>query len=382
MALPLRGVLADDEYLPDGLRVERQHALLVLREHDGLLADEPRDLLVPLRVALPRPARSAGEEARLRHHVEDVERHLVDGRLGDLPGLHGVDERIRPLLRVEVVYDVVAAVHLDSAAGVGGELVGVLPAPVRLEKALEAPLVAQYPRLEVLVLGRPESVDLVVGRHHAEDPRLLHGRAERGEVYLVERPQVAVRVHRVAVPLLVVEAEVLDRRGDVVALHAPDHRHAHPRGEARVLAEVLPVASVERRARDVYAGAEQLVHPAVAHLRAEHLSVEPRHLRVPGGREGGERRKLRVLAPWARVAPVPAVHLRADGRRVVAHRPLLLDADARDRGKRHRAGSAREEHLLLERHLRKGLARRLDGGRVVEHGKTGERPKGRSRRNS
>ena len=254
VALLLRGVLADDEDLLERLRVERKDALVVLRKDDRLFADLARDLLVLLRVALACLARSAREEAGLRHHEENVERHLVDGRLGNLPGLDRIDNRILPGLGVVVVLDLVAAVHLDAAAVVGGERVGVLPAPVGLDEPLEAPAVAQDSRLQVLVLGSPDSVDLVVGRHHAKDARLLYRRAERREVDFVERPKVAVGVDVVAVPLLVVEAEVLDGRGDVVALDALDHRHAHLRREAGVFAEVFPVAAVEGSAGDVDAG--------------------------------------------------------------------------------------------------------------------------------
>ena len=187
----------------------------------------------------------------------------------------------------------------------------------------------------------------------------------------MERPEVAVGVDVVTVPLLVVEAEVLDGRGDVVALDALDHRHAHLCRETRVFAKVFPVAAVERRAGDVDAGPEQLVNAAVAHLGSKHLAVEPCELDVPGGGERGERRKLGVLAPRLRVVPVPAVHLRADGRRVVAHRPLLRDAHARNRRERHSARPAGEERFLLKRHLGKRLAGGLESGLVVEHCETG-----------
>ena len=371
LALLLRGVLADDEDLLERLRVERKDALLVLSEDDRLFADQTRDLLVLLRVALACLARRASEEARLRHHEEDVKRHLVDSRLGNLPGLDRLDDRKLLGLGIVVELDLVAAVHLDAAAVVGGELVGVLPAPVGLDEALEAPAVAQDAGLQVLVLGSPDSVDLVVGRHHAKDARILHRRAERGEVDFVERPQVAVGVDVVAVPLLVVEAVVLDGCSDVVALDTLDHRHAHLRREAGIFAEVFPVAAVEGRAGDVDAGPEQFVNATIAHLGAKHLAVESRELDVPGGGERGERRELGVLASRLRVTPVPAVHLRADGRRVVAHRPLLRDSHARNRGESHRARPACEERFLLERHLGKRLAGGLESGLVVEHCETG-----------
>ena len=98
-------------------------------------------------------------------------------------------------------------------------------------------------------------------------------------------------------------------------------------------------------------------------------SLAKRHGETLGAemRERRERGELRVLALRFRVAPVPAVHLRTDRRRVVAHRPLLHDADARNRREGHRAGSAEHHRLLLERHLRKDLARRLQRLVVREH---------------
>ena len=251
--------------------------------------------------------------------------------------------------------------HFDAAAVVDGEIAAVLPAPVGLDQALKAPAVTQDAALVVLVLAGPDSVDLVVARHHAEGLALLDGRLERGQIDFVERARVHVRIDVVAVPLLVVEAEVLDRRGDVVALDALDHRDAELGREDGVFAEILPVASVERGAHDVDARTEQLVHAAVTHFSAQRLAVLAGPFDVPGLREGGKGRKLGVLAAGLRIAPVPTVHRGTDRRAVVAHCPLRVDAHARNRRQRHRARSSEKLSLLLQCHLGEGFLRRLEG---------------------
>ena len=112
---------------------------------------------------------------------------------------------------------------------------------------------------------------------------------------------------------------------------------------------------------------KELIDAAIAHLRTEHLAVKPRHPDIPRLRERRQRRQLRVRAQRLLVPPVPAVHRRTHRGRVVAHRPLLRDADARNRREGHRARAAEKLRLLVVRHLRQGRLRRREGLVVLEH---------------
>ncbi len=57
--------------------------------------------------------------------------------------------------------------------------------------------------------------------------------------------------------LRVIAHEVLDGRGDALILHAANIAHRDPACKERILAKVLEVAAVQRRAIDIHAWSQQ-----------------------------------------------------------------------------------------------------------------------------
>ena len=146
---------------------------------------------------------------------------------------------------------------------------------------------------EVVVIVRPDAVDLVVRGHDRARVRLTHADLESAEVDLAQGALGDARVVARAVGLLVVRREVLRARRDARALHPRHDRRADEPRDERVFGEVLEVAAAERVAVDVHAGAEQHVRTLADHL----LAVQGREFAHEGGvprrRERGARRQQR-----------------------------------------------------------------------------------------
>ena len=348
------GELPDDDDLRCLVRVERQHAIVVLEEDNRLFADLAGRLLVLRRVAASLLALLWPEELRLRHRPQRMQRHFVKHRFRHFALAHCVGEWERLGLGVREVTDVLAAVHLDATA-VQRALHGcVRPAPVRDDHPREMPAVAQDAALEKSILAAPVSVHLVVRRHHAPGACVHDGGLEGGEIDFVQRPFVADGVDVVSVEFLVVEAKVLDGRGNAVALDRPDLGNDQLCREARILGEVFPVAAATRITHDVDAGPEHLVFAARTRLFADDMAEGSGKVAVPSRRERGERRKDGRRISLARVVPRPALHVRADSVRRIGEYPFAV---ALRNGHRHRAAPACQHRLLLYRESGKNLPR-------------------------
>ena len=167
--------------------------------------------------------------------------------------------------------------------------------PVGHEGAGPAPLAAQDGGVEVVVVVVPEAVDLVVAAHDVVGPADLHADLERPEVDLAEGAFGAARIVVVAVGLLVVQREVLRHGGRAGGLDAARHGRRHQPGEERVFGEILEVASAERVAVDVHAGAEDAVDAVQLHLLADLVIHRFDQLVVPcAGEQGADRQERGV----------------------------------------------------------------------------------------
>ena len=143
----------------------------------------------------------------------------------------------------------------------------------------------------------------VVRAHYAPCAAFLHGGAEGREVDFAQRTVADDDVDLVAVHLVVVQRVVLDTRGDAVRLQSADVRHNHARRQQRVFAHVLEVASAQRRAQHVDAGAQEHVLAAVEGFLAERLAIGESRLRIPRCGETRQRGK-----GHARVVGLPGLH--------------------------------------------------------------------------
>ena len=182
------------------------------------------------------------------------------------------------------------------------------------------------------------------------------------------------RVEPVAVGLVAVQREVLDRRDHALALDPGDRLAGEHAAEQRVLGQVLEVVPVARVAREVDAARQHHVEAAAARLAADHRArgarqrrVEARAQRDAGRQRGGgvARPVAGVGDPEARVAHEQGRDTQAlDARDIAgAHGDVLGDAlvaVGQDRVGPHHADQERE--ALLVGHLALGLAGSFVGG--------------------
>ena len=114
---------------------------------------------------------------------------------------------------------------------------------VRLDVAIEAPLVTQHVGQQFLVFTCLKSVDEVVRTHHGSDIAILHRHFERQQVELVQDPPVDGRLQQShAIRFLLVGREMLGHRDDPLGLDSLDLCDRHRAREVGIFAEVLEIA--------------------------------------------------------------------------------------------------------------------------------------------
>ena len=275
--------------------------MVVLEEHDRLPCHLERDGGGPGVVL-----RRGGEELRaVKEAVGDLEREdaadlVVDRRLADTSRRDQRPERLG--------VHVAARGHLEVEAAVGDAERVVGRAPVRHEDPLEGPVALQHPVVEPVVRAAVGPVQAVVRAHDRPGVALLHGRAERRQVDLPERPLADPGVDRAALGLLVVGRKMLHRRHDALALDAGHDLRGDRARQVGVLREVLEVAPVLGHAVDVDRGPEHDVDAAGAGVAADGRPELPRQAGVPGGGEP-DRRRVGGRGPVVAHAEGPVRHL-------------------------------------------------------------------------
>ena len=264
--------------------------------------------------------------------AQQAQHVLVDGGLFHLAGLHRGNE----ILRVHEF----GAGHLEIEPVVAGGDAVVGRVPVGHENALESPLAFEHLEIEKVVLRGVDAVDQVVGVHDSVDVGLGDGSFEGGQIDFAHGALVHVGAGVVAIELLIVERVVLHGGDYALGLHAFNERDDHRGVEVRILRQVLEVAAVNRRARDVDAGAEQEVDVARAGVAAEGCADFARQIGVP---TGGKRRAAGISGGRS-----PGAH--AD--RSIGH----LEARQVDCGhgaRVHAVDAAEQLDLLLQREFGK-----------------------------
>ncbi|GJC96754.1 hypothetical protein ColKHC_05580 [Colletotrichum higginsianum] len=274
-----------DRLAPDLLLGQGQDAVVVLEEHDAPGAGVPDQgsVLRPVDGLLDGDGR-VPEAVELLCPLEDGAHALVDGGLGDLAVLHGVQDGGR-------LADSRGSRHLDVHAGVDALGHRVRAAPVAHDEAVPPPFASQdlleQPGVGVAVL----SVDEVVGRHDGPRPGLLDGDLKGLQVDLAQGALGDGFVDGGAGRLLLIGDEVLDGGRYAQALAPLDHLRGQLAGEEGVLAVALKVAPAERVAVDADRRREQAARALGLGLLGEGAADAAGDLAVKGRRDAAGRRE-------------------------------------------------------------------------------------------
>ena len=129
-------------------------------------------------------------------------------------------------------------------------------APVGDDDTVELPFAFENIVQKILVGAVVLALIEIVATHHRHGFRVFHRSVEAWEIYLVEGAVGDNGIDIIAILLVVVECEMLHAGSNALRLHGIDVRHDHRRGEERVFAHILEVASAKRCAVDVDAGTE------------------------------------------------------------------------------------------------------------------------------
>ena len=357
----------------DGLRtpeVDGQHPALVFQQHHALAGDTARSGQMFGRIE--RPERFAGVHRRAENQPQHPARLVVERRRRSLALAEHIEVGGGEVIVVVGVAGTPAQavgprteLHVETV--LGGLLRVVRAAPVGDDHAVKGPVAFQNVVQQVAVVAAMLSLVFIVGAHDGPCAALLNGGFKRREVDLVQRTVVDLDVDAVAVGLLVIECEMFHAGGNAVLLHLLDVGNDHPRGEVGILAHVLEIAAVERRAVDVHAGSQQDVLLAVARLLADGFAIQRRHFGIPRRGKARQRRESRagVVRPAGLVPFVPQ-DLGADAVRAVGA-PHLGNAQARNARRREFRLRMQDGDLLFEGHARKGVFDPLfDRLRLVE----------------
>ena len=243
---------------------------------------------------------------------------------------------------------------------IGDGLVGIVTAtPIADDHTVEAPVLFQYlveqDAIMTIVLVPIE----VIGTHDGPCPTLCHRCLEGRQVDLVESTVAHDDIHLMAILLIVVQGIVLHTGGHALRLEALHIGHHHTGGEQGVLTHIFEVTSAERRTIDIDTRTEDDTLLTIEGLLTEALAIETGHLRVPCGRQTGQRRKgyARVVG-LSGLHPFIPKHIWAHAMRTVIS-PEVREAQALHT----RTGELRlcMDHgdLLVERHPGQGILNAL-----------------------
>ena len=332
------GVRAQERQTLDLLAVQRQHALVVLQQHNSLAGGFAGQgdgvgrgglgvggLLVAVGVL---------EEAALELHGQHAGDGGVDLELRDAAGLHQLRDQGVGFAVGQLDIDAGVHGHHGRLAKVGGQLVAgdqlLDREVVRLDRALVAPLLAQDLGQQPVVGVRGHPVDLVVRRHDRAHRQLLHRALERREEILAQGPFGDLgRADIGAVLGLAVAGHVLEGGEDLVlaqrqgrTLEAADRSQAHLGADVRVLAIGLLDAAPARVAGHVNHGGQGHVRAAGAHLAGGHREDLLGQLGIEGGGQANGLREAGGVAGHEAVQGL-VVHQHRDAQAGLLDGPLL-----------------------------------------------------------
>ena len=188
-----------------------------------------------------------------------------------------------------------AARHTQIAPGVHGGHAVAQRAPVGHDHAVKAPVPAQHLGQQPGIIAGMYIVDTRIAAHDGFGMRGLDDRFKRGQVQLAQGALVHLTVAVEALVLLIVGGKVLETCARAALLRTLHPRRAHCARDKRVLGEILEIASAQRVALDVDAGAKHDVHTVGKSLLADGFALGLQQLGIPrctarhGGGKAGRR---------------------------------------------------------------------------------------------
>ena len=280
----LDGILADDKHTLGLVQVDGQHVALVLQQHDAVLGNLERRVIVCLAAqeATGAVAGHRGAEVEAQHAAHLLvefaggEFAFLDEFLvgqGQVVSIVGV--ACTPCQAVGPTAELHVQAVLDGLLGVVGS------SPVADDHTVILPVAFQYLVECVLVVAAVLVLVQIVGTHDAPGVALLNGGLECGQVDLAQGAVTDDDIDLMTVLLIVVQAEVFDTRCRAGALQPLDVGGHHARCQQRVLTHVLEVAAVQRCAVDVHTGSQDHVLAAVARFLTQAAAVQARQVGVP-----------------------------------------------------------------------------------------------------
>ena len=202
----------------------------------------------------------------------------------------------------------------------------VSAAPVAHHYAVEPPLFLKDIIQQVLIVAVPLALVQIVRAHDGPGAALLDGSLEGRQIYLVKGSVIDIHVCGESVRFLIVKGKMLYAGCDAIALNALDIRHHHTARKVWILAEIFKASAVQRGSVDIHSRTKQYVFFAVTCLLAYALPVEPGHLWIPCGRQGGQGWKCRAgIARPPSLLPLIPENFRTNAVRAVRH-PHLRQA--------------------------------------------------------
>ena len=176
--------------------------------------------------------------------------------------------------------DIVARLHLSHPV-VAGE-------PVGHHHSVEAPFVPQHRGQQVAVLGGVHPVKPIIGRHDGPRRSLPDRDLEAAQVNLPKRPLTDHGIDTLAVALLIVRREMLDRSPDALRLNPAHHRGAHFPRQKRIFGIVLEIPSAQRIALNIHRRGQKHVGTVFKRFVTHRVTDRLHQFGIPrSGQRGG-----------------------------------------------------------------------------------------------
>ena len=277
----------------DCISVERKQVAAVFEQYDTF----PGDLLGNLPVFSPLLS-------HFRFFVRDIQQSHLD------TGPHNAFD---PLIQysfgngsiIQQFPDFIGGQHLRfrhfNINTRGHQLFGIINRPpIGHYHAVKSPFITEYIRDQPPVFRRPFSVQQVISGHYRLHIRLFNGGLERRKINFMQCAFIDNRVAGLAQIVGIVCRKMFYRRQHAGFLAALDIRDSKPRGQERILAEILKIASAVGHAVQVDPRPEQDTESARLALLGHRLAVRIGKFGVErGGQPDVGRKQDRVPCQFA-----------------------------------------------------------------------------------